>query len=170
MTHTREVTSAMEQRYPMTPRGQRILEAELKRLKEERPKIAKDIEEAREHGDLSENAEYHAAKERQGQVEARIREIESKLALAQVIDPATLSGTRVVFGATVTLTDTDTEEEVVYTIVGEDEADVKQGLISVNAPIARAMIGRELGETVRVKTPRGTREYEITEVKFLPVA
>jgi len=160
----------MEQRYPMTPRGQRILEAELKRLKEERPKIAKDIEEAREHGDLSENAEYHAAKERQGQVEARIREIESKLALAQVIDPATLSGTRVVFGATVTLTDTDTEEEVLYTIVGEDEADVKQGLISVNAPIARAMIGRELGETVRVKTPRGTREYEITEVKFLPVA
>jgi transcription elongation factor GreA len=101
-------------------------------------------------------------------VEARIRDLETKLALAQVIDPATLSGTKVVFGATVTLADTDTDEEVVYRIVGEDESDIKQGLISVKAPLARAMIGRELGDSVRLKTAKGTREYEITEVKFEP--
>ncbi len=156
----------MDERFPMTPRGQQNLKDELRRLKEERPRISREIEEARGHGDLSENAEYHAAKEKQGHVEARIRELEGKLALAQVIDPATLSGTKVVFGATVTLADTDTDEEVVYRIVGEDESDIKQGLISVKAPLARAMIGRELGDSVRLKTAKGTREYEITEVKF----
>ncbi len=159
----------MDESFPMTPRGQRILKDELRRLKEERPRISREIEEARGHGDLSENAEYHAAKEKQGHVEARIRELEAKLALAQVIDPATLSGTKVVFGATVTLADTDTDEEVVYRIVGEDESDIKQGLISVRAPLARAMIGRELGDSVRLKTAKGTREYEITEVKFEPL-
>jgi transcription elongation factor GreA len=156
----------MDERFPMTPRGQQNLKDELRRLKEERPRISLEIEEARGHGDLSENAEYHAAKEKQGHVEARIRELEGKLALAQVIDPATLSGTKVVFGATVTLSDTDTDESVVYRIVGEDESDVKQGLISVKAPLARAMIGRELGDAVRLKTAKGTREYEITDVKF----
>lgn len=156
----------MDERFPMTPRGQQILKDELRRLKEERPRISREIEEARGHGDLSENAEYHAAKEKQGHVEARIRELEAKLALAQVIDPGTLSGTKVVFGATVTLADTDTDEEVVYRIVGEDESDIKAGLISVKAPLARAMIGRELGDSVRLKTAKGTREYEITEVKF----
>jgi transcription elongation factor GreA len=156
----------MDDRFPMTPRGQQHLKDELRRLQGERPRISKMIEEARAHGDLSENAEYHAAKEKQGHCEARIRELEAKLALAQVIDPATLSGTKVVFGATVTLTDADTDEEVVYRIVGEDESDIKQGLISVRAPLARAMIGRELGDAVRLKTAKGTREYEITEVKF----
>ena len=159
----------MDEHFPMTPRGQQSLKDELRRLKEERPRISKEIEEARGHGDLSENAEYHAAKEKQGHCEARIRELETKLALAQVIDPATLSGTKVVFGATVTLADTDTDEEVVYRIVGEDESDIKQGLISVKAPLARAMIGRELGDAVRLKTVKGTREYEITEVKFEPI-
>ena len=159
----------MDEHFPMTPRGQQNLKDELRRLQGERPRISKEIEEARGHGDLSENAEYHAAKEKQGHVEARIRELEAKLALAQVIDPATLSGTKVVFGATVTLSDTDTDEEVVYRIVGEDESDIKQGLISVRAPLARAMIGRELGDSVRLKTAKGTREYEITEVKFEPL-
>jgi transcription elongation factor GreA len=160
----------MADQFPMTPRGQQHLKDELRRLKEERPKISKEIEEARAHGDLSENAEYHAAKEKQGQAEARIRDLETKLALAQVIDPTRLSGTKVVFGATVTLADSDTEEEVVYSIVGEDEADIKQGRISVNAPLARAMIGREMGDTVRLKTAKGTREYEIVEVKFTAIA
>jgi transcription elongation factor GreA len=149
---------------PMTPRGQQLLKDELAKLKAERPAIAKAIEVARGHGDLSENADYDAAKERQGFVEGRIKDIETKLALANVIDPSKLSGEKVVFGATVTLSDGD--EEMTYTIVGEDEADIKQGLISITAPVARAMIGREVGDTVRVKTPKGMRELEVVKVRF----
>jgi transcription elongation factor GreA len=157
----------MAETFPMTPRGQQLLREELKRLKEvERPAVIKAIEEARGHGDLSENAEYDAAKEKQGFIEGRIREVETKLALANVIDPTKLSGDKVVFGATVTVVDPDTDEAQTYAIVGEDEADVKQGRISVTAPVARAMIGREVGDTVKVRTPKGQRELEITEIKF----
>jgi transcription elongation factor GreA len=153
--------------YPMTPRGQQQLKDELKRLREvERPKNVRDIEEARAHGDLKENAEYHAAKEKQGFIEGRSREIEAVLAQADVIDPAKLSGTRVVFGATVKLTDTDSGDDVTYTIVGEYEADIKQSRIAISAPLARAMIGREQGDTVSLKTGKGTREYQITAVRF----
>jgi transcription elongation factor GreA len=153
----------------MTPRGQQILKDELKRLREvERPKNVRDIEEARAHGDLKENAEYHAAKERQGFIEGRSREIESILAQAEIIDPAKLSGSKVVFGATVKLTDTDSGDETTYSIVGDYEADIKQQRIAVSAPLARAMIGREQGDTVTLKTGKGTREYEITQVRFEP--
>jgi transcription elongation factor GreA len=155
--------------FPMTPRGQQLLKDELKRLREvERPKNVRDIEEARAHGDLKENAEYHAAKEKQGFIEGRSREIEAVLAQADVIDPGKLSGTKVVFGATVKLTDTDSGDEVIYTIVGEYEADIKQSRIAISAPLARAMIGREQGDTVSLKTGKGTREYEITKVHFEP--
>jgi transcription elongation factor GreA len=153
----------------MTPRGQQILKDELKRLREvERPKNVRDIEEARAHGDLKENAEYHAAKERQGFIEGRSREIESILAQAEIIDPAKLSGSKVVFGATVKITDTDSGDETTYSIVGDYEADIKQQRIAVSAPLARAMIGREEGDTVTLKTGKGTREYQISEVKFEP--
>jgi transcription elongation factor GreA len=156
-------------RFPMTPRGQQSLKDELKRLREvERPKNVRDIEEARAHGDLKENAEYHAAKERQGFIEGRSREVEAILAQAEVIDPARLSGTKVVFGATVKLTDADSGDEVTYAIVGDYEADIKQGRIAVSAPLARVMIGREQGESVTLKTGKGTREYEITVVWFEP--
>jgi len=155
--------------FPMTPRGQQLLKDELKRLREvERPKNVRDIEEARAHGDLKENAEYHAAKEKQGFIEGRSREIEAVLAQADVIDPSKLSGTKVVFGATVKLTDADSGDEVTYTIVGEYEADIKQSRIAISAPLARAMIGREQGDTVSLKTGKGTREYEITKVHFEP--
>jgi transcription elongation factor GreA len=151
----------------MTPRGQQVLKDELKRLREvERPKNVQDIEEARAHGDLKENAEYHAAKERQGFIEGRSREIEAVLAQAEVIDPAKLSGTKVVFGATVKLTDTDSGDEVTYTIVGDYEGDIKEKRISISAPLARALIGREQGEAVTIKTGKGTREYEISAVTF----
>jgi transcription elongation factor GreA len=154
-------------KYPMTPRGQQALKDELKRLREvERPKNVRDIEEARAHGDLKENAEYHAAKERQGFIEGRSRDIEAILAQAEVIDPAKLSGSKVVFGATVKLTDVDSGDEVTYTVVGDHEADVKAGRIAVSAPLARAMIGRERGESVSLKTGKGMREYEIVEVRF----
>ena len=154
-------------KYPMTPRGQQALRDELKRLREvERPKNVRDIEEARAHGDLKENAEYHAAKERQGFIEGRSRDIESILAQAEVIDPAKLSGSKVVFGATVKLTDVDSGDQVTYTVVGDHEADVKAGRIAVSAPLARAMIGRERGESVSLKTGKGMREYEIVEVRF----
>jgi transcription elongation factor GreA len=153
----------------MTPRGQRNLRDELKRLREiERPKNVQDIEEARAHGDLRENAEFHAAKEKQSFIEGRTRDIESLLAQAEVIDPAKLSGTRVVFGATVKLTDTDTGEEVSYSIVGDFEADIKQARIAISAPLARALIGREVGDTVTLKTGKGSREYQIAEVRFDP--
>ena len=152
---------------PLTPRGQQVLKEELKRLREvERPKNVRDIEEARAHGDLKENAEYHAAKERQGFIEGRSREIEAILAQAEVIDPAKLSGSKVVFGATVKLTDVDSGDQVTYTVVGDHEADVKAGRIAVSAPLARAMIGRERGESVSLKTSKGMREYEIVEVRF----
>jgi transcription elongation factor GreA len=151
----------------MTPRGQALLEEELKRLRsEERPRIVREIEAARAHGDISENAEYHAAKERQGQIEARLRQLEDRLARAQVIDPAEQSGDRVVFGATVMLSDVESEERITYTIVGEDEADVNQGMISVTSPVARAIMGREQGSSVQVRVPKGTRELEILEIRF----
>jgi transcription elongation factor GreA len=153
--------------YPMTPRGQQALKDELKRLREvERPKNVRDIEEARAHGDLKENAEYHAAKERQGFIEGRSRDIESILAQAEIIDPARLSGSKVVFGATVKLIDTDSGDEVTYSIVGDHEADIKQQRIAISAPLARAMIGREQGDTVSLKTGKGTRQYEISVVWF----
>lgn len=157
----------MADRFPMTPRGQRILKDELKRLREvERPKNVQDIEEARAHGDLRENAEYHAAKERQSFIEGRSREIESILAQADVIDPGKLSGSRVVFGATVKLTDTDTAEDVTYSIVGDHEADIKASRIAISAPLARALIGKEEGDTVTMKTGKGSREYQIAQVRF----
>jgi len=161
----------MADRIPMTPQGQRRLREELKRLREvERPKNVQDIEIARGHGDLSENAEYHAAKERQSFLEGRIRELEGTIALAEVIDPAKLSGSRVVFGATVRLADTDSGEETVYSIVGDHEGDIKEGRIAISAPLARALIGREEGDTVNLRTGKGAREYQIQEVKFVPIA
>jgi transcription elongation factor GreA len=151
----------------MTPRGKTLLEEELRRLRaEERPRIVREIETARAHGDISENAEYHAAKERQGQIEARLRQLEDRLARAQVIDPREQSGERVVFGATVVLVDVESDERITYTIVGEDEADVGQGMISVTSPVARAIMGREEGASVQVRVPKGMRELEIIEVRF----
>ena len=152
----------------MTGEGYTSLDDELKRLKTlERPAVIAAISEARAHGDLSENAEYHAAKERQGWIEGQIAEIEDKMARAQVIDVSKLSGTQVKFGATVSLIDEDTEEEARYQIVGEHEADVKQGRVSITSPIARAMIGKESGETVEVNTPNGVKAYEITKVEWV---
>jgi transcription elongation factor GreA len=151
----------------MTPRGYGLLEEELRRLRsEERPRIVREIEAARAHGDISENAEYHAAKERQGQIEARLRQLEDRMARAQIIDPTQQSGDRVIFGATVVLVDVESEERTTYTIVGEDEADVNQGLISVTSPVARAIMGREEGSSVQVRVPKGTRELEILEIRF----
>ena len=160
----------MPDRIPMTPRGVKKLREELKRLREvERPKNVQDIEIARAHGDLKENAEYHAAKERQSFIEGRSREIDSILALAEVIDPAKLSGERVVFGATVKLADTDSGEETTYSIVGDYEGDIKEGRLAISAPLARAMIGREKGDTVVLRTGKGSREYQVVDVRFLPV-
>jgi transcription elongation factor GreA len=157
----------MPDRFPMTPRGVQALKDELKRLREvERPKNVRDIEEARAHGDLRENAEYAAAKERQAFIEGRSRELEGVIATADVIDPAKLSGTRVVFGATVRLEDADSGEEVTYSIVGDYEADIKQGRIAISAPLARALIGKEQGDTVVLKTGKGSKEYQISEVRF----
>jgi len=157
-------------KFPMTPRGQQALREELKHLREvERPKNVQDIEEARAHGDLRENAEYHAAKEKQGFIEGRSREIEAVLAQAEVIDPAKLSGTRVVFGATVQLTDTDSGDETTYTIVGDYEGDIKHGRIAISAPVARALIGKDEGDTVTIRTAKGSREYQISAVKFAAV-
>ena len=153
---------------PMTRRGAEKLRAELQRLKSvERHAVIQAIAEARAQGDLSENAEYEAAKDRQGFIEGRIAEIEGKLSSAQVIDPAELdAGGRVVFGATVELCDEDSGDEVAYQIVGDDEADLKQGMISVSAPIARALIGKEEGDLVRVIAPAGTRSYSIVKVSY----
>ena len=154
-------------KFPMTPRGQQALREELKHLREvERPKNVQDIEEARAHGDLRENAEYHAAKEKQGFIEGRSREIEAVLAQAEVIDPARLSGTRVVFGATVKITDTDSGEDTTYTIVGDYESDIKLGRIAISAPLARALIGKDEGDTVTIRTGKGSREYQISTVRF----
>ena len=159
------------EKIPMTPQGFQALEAELNRLKnQDRHEVIKAIAEARAHGDLSENAEYHAAKERQSFIEGRSREIESILAQADVIDPSKLSGSRVVFGATVRLTDTDTAEDVTYSIVGDHEADIKASRIAISAPLARVLIGKEEGDTVTMKTGKGSREYQIAEVRFEAVA
>ena len=155
-------------RTPMTLRGAEALRAELKRLKSEsRPSIIKAIAEARGHGDLSENAEYHAAREQQGFIEGRIKEIEHKLASAEVIEPGRLPNTgKVVFGARVELEDQADGARVVYQVVGEDEADIRQGRISVTSPIARALVGKSQGEVVDVAAPGGTRSYEIVAVRF----
>ncbi|MGA1728688.1 MAG: transcription elongation factor GreA [Steroidobacteraceae bacterium] len=155
-------------RAPITLKGAEKLRVELKRLKsEDRPAVIKAIAEARAHGDLSENAEYAAAREQQGFIEGRIKEIEARLSDAQVIDPTTLPDTgRVVFGATVLLADEE-GAEVTYQIVGDDEADIRQGLISINSPIARALVGKKVGEEVSVTVPGGTRHLEIIEVRLL---
>ncbi|WP_296814427.1 transcription elongation factor GreA [Brevundimonas sp.] len=156
------------EKVPMTAGGYQALDDELKRLKTvERPSVIAAISEARSHGDLSENAEYHAAKERQGWIEGRIAEIEDKISRAQVIDVSKLSGAQVKFGATVTVIDEDTEEEGRYQLVGEHEADVKEGRVSITSPIARAMIGKEQGDVVEVNTPGGVKAYEIVKVEWL---
>ncbi|MGB3555702.1 MAG: transcription elongation factor GreA [Jannaschia sp.] len=154
------------QKIPMTPRGLTALQAELKKLKSvERPEIIRAIAEAREHGDLSENAEYHSAREKQSFIEGRIKELEGLISLAEVIDPAKLSGA-IKFGATVTLVDEDTEEKKTYQIVGEQEADIENGLLNIRSPLARALIGKEEGDSVEVGTPGGTRAYEVTAVAY----
>jgi transcription elongation factor GreA len=158
---------ATVEKMPMLAEGHARLMADLHRLKTvERPQVVEDIEEARAHGDLSENAEYHAAKERQGHIEAEIMQIEDRLARAQIIDPTTLSGDRVVFGATVHLIDDD-DKPVRYQIVGEIEADAKAGRISYNSPLGRALIGRSVGDEVEVVTPSGDKYYEIKKVEFI---
>jgi transcription elongation factor GreA len=155
-------------RMPMTRAGLARLKSELKRLKyAERPKIVKEIAEARSHGDLSENAEYHAAKDKQSHLEGRIAQVEDWIARAEVIDVSKLSGDRVVFGATVRVADAESGDETSYQIVGELEADLKKNRISVTSPIARALIGRTEGDTARVRSPGGEREYEIVSVEFV---
>lgn len=152
---------------PMTVAGHKALDEELRRLKsEERPAVIAAISEAREHGDLSENAEYHAAKERQGYIEGRVQELEDKLARAQVIDVAKMGGVSVKFGATVTVLDEDTEEQATYQIVGDDEADVHSGKISISSPIARSMINKEVGDVVEVNAPGGLKSFEIMQVSW----
>jgi transcription elongation factor GreA len=153
---------------PMTTAGYAALEEELKRRQQiERPRIIQAIAEARAHGDLSENAEYHAAKEAQGHNEGRIAELEDRLSRAEVIDISKLSGNSVMFGATVSLVDEDTEEEKRYQIVGENEADVKSGKVSITSPIARALIGKKIGDRVEVNTPGGGKSYEVVNVAFV---
>ena len=155
------------QKYPMTPAGHEKLKKELTQLKTvERHKISAEIGAARELGDIKENAEYHAAKERQGMIEARIKELEIKVNLAEVIDPSKLSGDRVMFGATVLLTDVKTDEEVKYQIVGDDEADIKIGRISLSSPVARALIGKLVGDEAEVRSPKGARVFEVSKVLF----
>ena len=152
----------------MTGEGYNTLDEELKRLKtQERPSVIAAIAEARAHGDLSENAEYHAAKDRQGWIEGRIAEIEDKIARAQVIDVSKLSGEQIKFGATVTVVDEDTEEEGRYQVVGEHEADVKSGKISLTSPLSRAMMGKGVGDVVEVNTPGGIKAYEILKVEWI---
>ena len=153
---------------PMTNKGYQFLMEELKRLKSvERPRNVREIEEAREHGDLSENAEFHAAKDRQSLLDLQIREIEDKIARAQVIDISKLSGEKIVFGATVALADGDTGDKVVYQIVGDHEAEPKNGKISISSPIARALIGKNEGEEVQVRTPTGVRTFDILSVDYI---
>lgn len=153
---------------PMTAEGFKALDDEFKRLKtEERPAVIQAISEAREHGDLSENAEYHAAKERQGWIEGRLAELEDKIARAQVIDVSKLDGDTIKFGATVTVVDEDTDEEAVYKIVGEDESDVKAGKVSLSSPIARALINKEIGDVVEVNAPGGLKSYEVLKVEWI---
>lgn len=155
------------EKIPMTAGGHAALEVELKQLKSvERPAIIRAIAEAREHGDLSENAEYHSAKEKQSFIEGRIKELEGILSLAEVIDPAKLSGA-IKFGATVTLMDEDSGEERTYQIVGEHEASIEKGLLNIKSPIARALIGKEEGDSVEVRTPGGDRAYEVIKVAYI---
>lgn len=157
----------MVDKVPMTLLGYQKLEEELRHLRgNERPAIIRAIAEAREHGDLSENAEYHAARERQSFVEGRIQELEDKISRAEVIDVSKLGGKAIMFGATVALVDDDTDEEVRYQIVGEDEADIKAGLLSVTSPLARALIGKQVKDSVEVSTPKGSKSYEIVKVSF----
>jgi transcription elongation factor GreA len=152
---------------PVTTEGYARLQEELKNLvRVERPKVVQDIAEARAHGDLSENAEYDAAKNKQGFVEGRIKELNDKIARAQVINPATIESSKIVFGAKVTLIDVDTDTEVTYQIVGEDEADIKDGKISITSPVGRALIGHEVDEEVRITVPSGIRVYEITNIEY----
>ena len=153
-------------RLPMLAEGFERLTAELKLLREERPRIVEAIEEARAHGDLSENAVYHAAKERQGQVEASIGDLEDRISRGQIIDPTTLSGDRIVFGATVTLRD-DADKPIRYQIVGQTEADAKVGRISYNSPLGRALIGRKVGEEIEVTVPSGDRFYVVKKIEFI---
>jgi transcription elongation factor GreA len=156
------------EKVPMTVAGYQVLDDELKRLKSiERPTVIAAISEARSHGDLSENAEYHAAKERQGWIEGQIADIEDKISRAQVIDVSKLSGHQIKFGATVTVIDEDTEEEGRYQVVGDHEADVKAGRISLSSPLSRAMIGKEVGDVVEVITPGGVKAYEIVKVEWI---
>ncbi|QYZ68985.1 transcription elongation factor GreA [Neotabrizicola shimadae] len=155
------------EKIPMTRAGFTALDEELKTLKTvERPAVIRAIAEAREHGDLSENAEYHAAREKQSFIEGRIKELEGILSLAEVIDPSKLSGA-IKFGATVTLVDDDTEEEKTYTIVGEVEADIERGLLNIRSPLARALIGKDEGDNVEVRTPGGQRSYEVLSIRYL---
>lgn len=157
----------MTEKIPMTLSGFERLEEELRHLKSsERPAIVKAIAEAREHGDLSENAEYHAARERQSFVEGRIQELEDKISRADVIDVSKLSGKIIKFGATVTLIDEDSDEEVRYQIVGQDESDIKEGRLSITAPLARALIGKTMKDTVEVSTPGGSKSYEVVKVVY----
>lgn len=157
----------MSNTIPLTKESYEALQEELKRLiREERPKVIQDIAEARSHGDLSENAEYDAAKNRQGFIEGRILELQGKLARAHVVDLTGLKPDKVVFGATITLYDTTTEEEITYKIVGEDEADIKQGKISCTSPVGKALIGHKLDDSVKVTVPSGTKEYEIIDIKY----
>jgi transcription elongation factor GreA len=156
------------EKIPMTAEGYAALDAEMKRLKtQERPAVIAAIAEARQHGDLSENAEYHAAKDRQSFIEGRLLELEDKIARAQIIDVSKLSGKNVKFGATVNLVDEDTGDKAKYKIVGEDESDVKAGKISISSPIARALIGKEEGDIIEVMAPGGPKSYEIVKVKYL---
>jgi transcription elongation factor GreA len=155
------------EKIPMTADGYARLEAELKHLKSsERPAVIRAIAEARDHGDLSENAEYHAARERQSFIEGRVAELEDKIARAEVIDVSKLSGKAIKFGAKVTLADEDTEEESTYQIVGAEEADIDKGRLSVTSPLARALIGKQTGDSIEVTTPRGSKAYEIIRVRY----
>ncbi len=158
----------MSNRVPMTPASHRQLTKELERLKkEERPKVIEDIATARAHGDLSENAEYDAAKERQGFIEGRIRELEHKLAHSEIIDPSKVQSDRIEFGATVTLVDLDTEKEITWQLVGDDESDPDNGKLSIMTPVARALIGKREGDEVEVVTPGGEKAYEIDQIKYV---
>ncbi len=157
----------MSNSVPMTAEGHQRLQEELKHLtRVERPKVVQDIAEARSHGDLSENAEYDAAKDRQAFVEGRIQELNNKIALAQVIDPKTIKSDKIVFGAKVTLFDIDTEKEVTYQIVGEDEADIKVGKISITSPVGKSLIGHQVDEEVRIAVPSGVKVYEVTDIEY----
>lgn len=157
----------MQQRVPMTPEGHQRLKEELERLmKVERPRNIQAIAEARAHGDLSENAEYHAAKERQSFIEGRINELQAKLACAEVIDPSRISQSKAAFGAKVKVLDVGADEEYIFTLVGPDETDVRSGRISISSPVGRALLGKEVGDSVTVKAPARTMEYEIVEISF----